>query len=141
MTAQQPPIGELTFRQYCKQMDVSGRSAERAGVVLRSGIPELIRAVETDRMSVYRGEQIARLPADQQPDAIEQELQSKSRKRPAWELQQDEDRLVAVINRMARRWTDSDRLTMALVLHEFARQLADGNQQSADDLDDGEGDA
>lgn len=126
MSITQPPIGgTMSRQQIAKLLNTSIRGMERAGLVIRYGIPSLATYVEEGRLNLLKAEKIARLPHDQQPAAIQDALNSKPRKRSAWELQHDVDRLAGEINRMARRWTEEDRGLMTGVLHDLARQLAD----------------
>lgn len=121
----EPPIGGMTLREAALKMNVSLRCVERARFVMRYGIPDLDTEIMAGRLNLLQAERIARLPREQQAGALQEALQPQSRKRPKWELQHDQDKLVATINNMARRWTEQDRSTMALLLHDLGRQLAE----------------
>lgn len=55
------PIGAL--RQAMMGLNVSERGIDRAAAVLRDGVPDLARAVDSGELSVSAAEQIARQPA------------------------------------------------------------------------------
>jgi len=55
---------------------VSGYSIDRATEVLASGKPEVVEAVDTGKVSVNAASKIAKLPKDEQPQALQEHLQS-----------------------------------------------------------------
>ena len=57
---------------------VSGFSIDRARTVQEKGIPEVAQAVEADRISVNRDAEIAKLPTEEQPAALQEALQPRS---------------------------------------------------------------
>lgn len=59
-----------TRKQAAKELGVSEPSIDRARVVRKKGIPELIKAVEDGKMSVAKAAQIAAMPQDEQAEAI-----------------------------------------------------------------------
>ncbi len=130
-----PPIGgkRMTRRDIAKVGGGSLRMMERAGFVIRNSIDEVVSSVHSGSLNLHLAEKIARLPRDQQADALQLALNPTPKKRPPWELQHDVDRLAATINRLSHRWTDEDRGLMAGLLHKLARQLAGISEPTEDD--------
>ncbi len=130
-----PPIGgkRMTQRDIAKAGGGSLRMMERAGFVVRNSIDEVVSSVRSGSLNLHLAEKIARLPRDQQADALQLALNPTPKKRPPWELQHDVDRLAAMINRLSYRWTDEDRWVMATILHELGRQLAGIEEPEIDD--------
>ena len=55
---------------------VSGVTVSRAQRVIANGTPELVEAVDTGKVSVNAASKIAKLPKDEQPDALKAHLES-----------------------------------------------------------------
>ena len=55
---------------------VSGATIDRAHRVIKKGTPELVEAVDTGKVSVNAASKIAKLPKDEQPDALKAHLES-----------------------------------------------------------------
>jgi hypothetical protein len=64
------PIGGLSDAQAAKALNVGERSVERAKVVRREGVPELVKAVEAGTLPVSAAAAIAKQPAEEQRAAI-----------------------------------------------------------------------
>lgn len=65
-----PPIGGISARAAAAMVNVSERSVERARAVLNDGVEELQHAVEQGHVAVSAAEKIARLPDDEQREAV-----------------------------------------------------------------------
>jgi ParB-like chromosome segregation protein Spo0J len=68
----QPEPDRKTRKQAAKELGVSEPSIDRARVVRKKGIPELIKAVEVGQISVGKAAQIAAMPQDEQAAAMTQ---------------------------------------------------------------------
>ncbi len=64
------PIGEKSQAEAAHLLNVSKRSVERAGVVLDTGTPELVAAVERGEASVSAAAAVASLPPEEQRAAV-----------------------------------------------------------------------
>jgi hypothetical protein len=64
------PRAELSAADGAKAAGVGERTMERAKTVLGSAVPEVIAAIDAGDMSLREAEDIARLPDDQQRDAL-----------------------------------------------------------------------
>jgi len=73
------PIGEKSQTQAARLLNVGKRSVERASKVHNDGISELQQAVERGEIAVSAADEIARLPADAQPEAITRALPNGAR--------------------------------------------------------------
>jgi len=60
----------VTQSKAADLMNVSGRTVQKARVVVERGIPELQRAVEGGRVSVSAAEEVARRPEEQQREIV-----------------------------------------------------------------------
>ncbi|MFC0243650.1 hypothetical protein [Rhodopseudomonas telluris] len=65
-----PPIGGISARAAAAMVNVSERSVERARAVINDGVEELQHAVEQGQLAVSAAEKIARLPDDEQREAV-----------------------------------------------------------------------
>ena len=71
-----PPVRKDTRDAAGEAVGVSGYSIDRATEVLASGKPEVVEAVDTGKVSVNAASKIAKLPKDEQPQALQEHLQS-----------------------------------------------------------------
>ena len=71
-----PPIAAKSRDAAGEAVGVSGYSIDRATEVLASGKPEVVEAVDTGKVSVNAASKIAKLPKDEQPQALQEHLQS-----------------------------------------------------------------
>src|SRR5262249_7515877 len=62
--------GQICLSTAAQLAGVSERSVKSARVVLESGTPELVRAVDRGRLAVHQGEKAARLPVEAQADFL-----------------------------------------------------------------------
>jgi|GEM_PF-3187041 len=74
-------LGRKAREDAAMVLGVSPRSVQSADTVLKSGSPELAKAVEIGKVKVSAAEKIAKLPIDEQPKAIE-DSREKPRKTP-----------------------------------------------------------
>lgn len=90
-----PPIGgpskPVTNAEAAEALSVSTRSVERARIIKAKGVPELQEAVSAGVVSISTGEEIARLPADEQPDAVQEIRERPPRHKHAPRDQQAEE--------------------------------------------------
>jgi len=63
-------MGAISDAQAAAVLNVGERSVERAKAIQRDGVPELVEAVEHGDVAVRPASEIARLPKEEQPDAI-----------------------------------------------------------------------
>lgn len=66
-----------TRQQAAAELGVSEPSIDRARVVRKKGIPELGKAVESGHVTVSRASDIAKLPQEEQPTALEEAINPK----------------------------------------------------------------
>lgn len=70
-----PPTGGIRPTAEAAQLlDVPVRTVERAKVIENTGTPEVVAAAKQGEVSMAVAEQIARLPQDEQPEALEKAL-------------------------------------------------------------------
>lgn len=74
-----PPIGGLSVEKSAEVLNVAPRQVERARVVHQHGGPEVRQALDRGEISVSIAEEIARLPAQEQPAAIAKALPNGAR--------------------------------------------------------------
>jgi N6-adenosine-specific RNA methylase IME4/ParB-like chromosome segregation protein Spo0J len=67
---QHSPIGETSQARAAELLNVGKRSVERAHDVQQQGAPELIHAVESDKVSVSAAADVATLPIEQQQEIV-----------------------------------------------------------------------
>lgn len=75
-TAPQPMISQA---DAAEMFNVSRRSVQSATVVINQGTPDLQQAVQEDKVAISVAEKIARLPKEQQPEALEKALPNGNR--------------------------------------------------------------
>jgi hypothetical protein len=73
--------GAMTRKQAGRMLKISEQSIERAKTVQKHGTPELVAAVEADEISVTPAAEIAKLPVDQQSNAMAKRKSSPRRKK------------------------------------------------------------
>ena len=73
------PIGNLNVEKSAKIMNVAPRQVRRAQVVHRQGVPEVREALDRGEIPVSVAEEIARLPAEAQPEAVARVLPNGAR--------------------------------------------------------------
>lgn len=74
------PIGALTQAQAADLLNVGERSVERAATVLKTGVPELVHAVESGIVSVSAAAKIAAKPPVEQRRVVQLPTASEARK-------------------------------------------------------------
>jgi hypothetical protein len=74
-----PPIGGLSIEKSAEIMNVAPRQVERARVVHQQGGPEVRQALDRGEIAVSAAVEIARLPAEIQPDAVAKALPNGAR--------------------------------------------------------------
>lgn len=62
--------GQICLSAAAAKLNVSPRSVKSARTILKSGMEELLKAVEDGEVAVSTGEVIARLPAAERPEAL-----------------------------------------------------------------------
>jgi hypothetical protein len=68
------PIGSLAVEEAAKMLNVGAMTAYRAKNTIKTGIPELVQAVEKGELKVFAAEQIAKLPQEEQRKVLEGEM-------------------------------------------------------------------
>ena len=63
-----------TRQQAAAELDVSEPSLDRARFIRKHGVPELVEAVESDKITVTRAAKIAKLPPEQQAEAMKDQV-------------------------------------------------------------------
>jgi hypothetical protein len=76
---EKPPIGGLSTEQAAAALNVAPRQVERARVVHDQGIPEVGEALDRGALAVSVAEKIARLPEQEQPQALAKALPNGAR--------------------------------------------------------------
>lgn len=127
MTAQdeRPPIGgnRLTLAQLAEAFEIPLRTLERTRFVMQRGVPELCQACRDGRVSIARGEQIAKMPLNRQLAELEAELTGTKKVRGPRNIETDLCQVANLLNRLNRRWSDDDRFVAMVILRELADQL------------------
>jgi hypothetical protein len=90
---------ELSQREAAHMLDVGERSVQRAGVVLKRGVPELVQAVEEGELAIDTAAALAKLPKAEQRKQVAAAAAGANVR----EVVRDENRLS-----VAMRLTDSD---------------------------------
>src|SRR3984893_8261459 len=98
---QHSPIGETSQARAAELLNIGKRSVERAADVRERGAPELIHAVESDKVSVSAAADVATLPIEQQQEIVAKGEREILEAAKTIRARQMEERYVARVARIA----------------------------------------
>jgi N6-adenosine-specific RNA methylase IME4 len=110
---QHSPIGETSQARAAELLNIGKRSVERAADVRERGAPELIHAVESDKVSVSAAADVATLPIEQQQEIVAKGEREILEAAKSIRARQMEERHAERIHKLAKIATSNSALSTA----------------------------